>query len=150
MKKGPEKDLLERYVDRALKAGSQLGLSGPELRDWSESRADSVSLRKQEEAVQIVSALKPGAFLIVLDENGKDISSVQFAERISTAMDNGIPELALAIGGPDGHGEGVLNRADLVLRMGSMTWPHQLARIMAGEQIYRAITILSGHPYHRM
>lgn len=150
MKKGPEKDLLERYVDRACKAGGQLGLSGPEVRDWSESRADSVTLRKDEEAAQILSALKPGAFLIALDENGKDLSSVQFADRIRTSMDSGIPELALAVGGPDGHGESLLKRADLVLRMGNMTWPHQMARIMAGEQIYRAITILSGHPYHRV
>ena len=150
MKKGPESELLNRYLDRARKAGSQLGFSGPDQKEWPESRSGSAHLRKAEEAEQFINALKPGGILITLDENGRDFSSAELAEKMRHWLDGSIPEIAFAVGGPDGHGEEVLQRADLVLRLGCMTWPHQLARVMIAEQIYRSITILSGHPYHRV
>lgn len=149
MKKGPERELLERYVERARKSGGQIGLSGPETLEWNESRAHNPLQRKQEEAGLMLEALKPAAVLVALDENGRDHASPQFAEFLRAAMEKGAPQLAFAIGGPDGHGEMLLERADLTLRMGRMTWPHQLARVMLAEQVYRAITILNGHPYHR-
>jgi 23S rRNA (pseudouridine1915-N3)-methyltransferase len=87
--------------------------------------------------------------LIALDEGGKNLDSRTFAERIARWRDDGITELALAIGGADGHGPVLLAKANLRLAFGPMTWPHQLARLMLAEQLYRAVTILSGHPYHR-
>jgi 23S rRNA (pseudouridine1915-N3)-methyltransferase len=150
MKKGPETDLLERYLDRAEKAGKQLGISSVAMIEHSESRAASVELRKGEEAKLLIGAAKPGAFIIALDEHGKDIGSADLAELARGNMENAVPEMAFVIGGPDGHGQEILQSANLVLRMGKMTWPHQLARVMLAEQLYRSITILSGHPYHRV
>ncbi len=150
MKKGPETELLARYVERSTKAGRQLGFSGPEIVEWTESRADNTQQRKSEEAQLMLSGLKPGGMLIALDENGKDLSSVDLSQTLLKSLEGSVPELAFAIGGPDGHGSGLLDKASLTLRMGKMTWPHQLARVMLAEQIYRSITILSGHPYHRV
>lgn len=150
MKKGPESDLLERYLDRTEKAGRQLGISSVVIIEHSESRAASVDLRKSEEANLLIGAAKPGAFIIALDEHGKDIGSADLADLVRGNMENAVPEMAFAVGGPDGHGQEILQSANLVLRMGKMTWPHQLARVMLAEQLYRSITIMSGHPYHRV
>lgn len=150
MKKGPETELLERYLGRTEKAGRQLGISSVLLIEHSESRAASADLRKSEEAGLLMGAMKPGGFLIALDEHGKDIGSADLSALMRKNMENAAPEMAFAIGGPDGHGQEILGAADLVLRMGKMTWPHQLARVMLAEQLYRSITILSGHPYHRV
>lgn len=150
MKKGPETELLERYRDRAEKAGRQLGISDLRISEFSESRMSGVEERKVEEARLLLGEPKPGGFLVALDEHGKDMGSADLAELIQKNLDNAIPEIAFALGGPDGHGPEILNSANLVLRMGKMTWPHQLARVMLAEQLYRSITILSGHPYHRV
>ena len=96
-----------------------------------------------------MAALSPGVDLIAFDEGGKLLGSRDFSAHIGKRRDAGAAALALAIGGPDGLGSVVRERAALVLSFGPMTFPHQLARIMAAEQIYRAMTILAGHPYHR-
>ena len=83
------------------------------------------------------------------DEKGKDLSSLEFSKLLQDEQDMGTANLAFAIGGPDGHGEELKDIAVRKIRLGSMTWPHQIARILLAEQIYRGITILSGHPYHR-
>ena len=150
MKKGPQSDLLDRYVDRAEKAGRQIGFSGLVVSQWNESRAADVLQRKNEEAALLQSSMKAGSFLIALDEHGKDIASTDLADLLRHNLDNSIPEIAFAIGGPDGHGPEILKAANLTLRLGKMTWPHQLARVMLAEQIYRSLTILTGHPYHRV
>lgn len=149
MKSGPDLALFERYMDRASKSGKSLHLSGPDLREFSESRAATTDLRKKDEAGQLLSAASPDTYLIALDEHGRDVSSVQFAEIIRNLRDDGTRHLAIAIGGPDGHGKDLLQKANKTIRFGAMTWPHQLVRILLAEQIYRATTILSGHPYHR-
>ena len=86
----------------------------------------------------------------MLDERGKAFGSEAFAADLAAARDAGAPAYALIIGGPDGIDPELRAKSSLVLAFGAMTWPHQLVRIMAAEQIYRAITILSGHPYHRV
>lgn len=149
MKAGPEQDLYARYADRIAKAGRSLHLDGPDLVEISESRQQGVDERKNEEASQLVSRLDAGATLIMLDEHGKDFSSQQFSELMRGERDGGAGTLAFALGGPDGHGEAIRQAARRSIRFGSMTWPHQIARIMLVEQLYRGITILSGHPYHR-
>ena len=97
----------------------------------------------------MLALLASGAKVVALDERGASISSEKFAQVISKARDEGAPALAVLIGGPDGLDEALRARADLTIAFGAMTWPHQLVRVMAAEQIYRAATILAGHPYHR-
>ena len=87
--------------------------------------------------------------LVLLDETGKSLSSEDFAGRLAGFRDEGRRDLVLAIGGPDGHDPALRRESGLLLSFGRMTWPHQVARILLAEQLYRACTILSGHPYHR-
>ena len=94
--------------------------------------------------------MAPGTVLILLDERGKNLSSQQFADRIALLRDGGQRGLTIAIGGPDGHGDAPRSEAQMLVSFGAATWPHQMVRIMLGEQLYRATTILSGHPYHRV
>jgi 23S rRNA (pseudouridine1915-N3)-methyltransferase len=149
LKAGPERELTTRYVERALAAARGVGLTGVDQREIDESRARRAEDRKLEEARALRSLLPPGARLVLLDERGKSIGSEAFASDIGRARDGGIAAYVLAIGGPDGFDPGLRDDAALVLSFGAMTWPHQLVRIMAAEQVYRAITILAGHPYHR-
>lgn len=101
------------------------------------------------EAELILAAVPAGARLVALDEKGAGWSSREFAERLATWRDQGIATLAFAIGGADGLGSAVIERADSVVSLGAMTWPHLLVRGMLLEQLYRAQQILAGHPYHR-
>ncbi|WP_319533733.1 23S rRNA (pseudouridine(1915)-N(3))-methyltransferase RlmH [uncultured Cohaesibacter sp.] len=148
-KAGPETELVARYQDRANKAGRTLGLSGPDIVEFTESRARSTAERKSQEAAQLLAALPTGAFIVALDEHGKNLSSEKFSQIIDKERNNGTPAVAFVIGGPDGHGQDLLDKANLKIALGAMTWPHQIARMLLTEQIYRAITILTGHPYHR-
>ncbi len=150
LKAGPERELCARYMERAAAAARSVGLTGVELREIEEGRARRPEDRKAEEARALMALVPPGARLILLDERGKSIGSEAFAEDMGRARDAGAPALVLALGGPDGFDPALRGQAALVLAFGAMTWPHQLARIMAAEQIYRAITILAGHPYHRV
>jgi 23S rRNA (pseudouridine1915-N3)-methyltransferase len=149
MKAGPEKELADRYFERFSKSGPAIGLelSGPI--EIPESRAQSAAERKREEADRLRQHLTAGAALILLDERGKSISSEDFANRIAVLRDGGRRAIVIAIGGPDGHDPSLRDTAEMVLSFGAQTWPHQMVRIMLGEQLYRATTILSGHPYHR-
>lgn len=149
LKAGAERDLVARYLDRAVAVARTVGLTGVESREIDESRARSADLRKAEETRAIMALLPGGCRLCVLDERGSAMNSLAFAQDIGKARDGGVPQFALVIGGPDGVGPALRDRADLVLAFGAMTWPHQLVRVMAAEQIYRVVTILGGHPYHR-
>ena len=86
---------------------------------------------------------------VLLDERGKDLTSPQLAETLSRWRDDGMRECRFVIGAADGHSPGARQKADLLLAFGSATWPHLLARAMVLEQLYRATTIIAGHPYHR-
>ncbi len=148
MKQGPERELFSRYIERAIASARSAGLTGVETREIDESRARRPEDRKAEEAQAIRAAMPPGARLFLLDERGRSPTSEVFAADLGKIRDSGVPALALVIGGPDGLDPSLREQAT-VLAFGAMTWPHQLVRIMAAEQIYRAITILTGHPYHR-
>jgi 23S rRNA (pseudouridine1915-N3)-methyltransferase len=150
MKSGPERELADRYLDRFKKTGAALGLEFSSVTEIVESRAQQAELRKQEESAQLLKALDAGGVLVLLDERGKTMASEAFATSIAKFRDEGKRQLLLAIGGPDGHDAALRERADLVLALGAMTWPHQVVRILIAEQLYRATTILSGHPYHRV
>ena len=93
--------------------------------------------------------MSKGAALILLDERGKNLSSADFAERIAGLRDGGRKSLVFVIGGPDGLDDLARARPTLIVSFGALTWPHQMVRVMLAEQLYRAVTILSGHPYHR-
>lgn len=149
MKAGPETDLVTRYLDRAKKSGRALGITSVDVREFSESRKGSVGERKQDEAGSLLSALPKGSVIVALDETGKSLTSKQFASLVNQHLQSGTSCLAFVIGGPDGHGTEILENASRTISFGQATWPHQMVRIMLAEQLYRATTILNGHPYHR-
>ncbi|WP_018183084.1 23S rRNA (pseudouridine(1915)-N(3))-methyltransferase RlmH [Kaistia granuli] len=148
LKAGPDRALVDRYVDRASQAGRSLGLT-LSVREFVESRAARADERMAQEATTLLAALPDGAILVALDERGETPGSTAFARRLGDWRDQGARDLVFAIGGPDGHGDAIRKRADLKLAFGAMTWPHQIVRMLLAEQVYRAMTILSGHPYHR-
>ncbi len=148
LKDGPERDLCERYRDRSQALGRGLGFNGPDVIEIPESRARRAEERKRDEAAAILGKLAPG-LLIVLDERGRSLTSEAFATKIASARDAGTSAASLVIGGADGLDETLRGRADLALAFGALTLPHQLVRVLALEQLYRAMTIIAGHPYHR-
>lgn len=149
LKAGPERDLFDRYFKRAGDLGRSQGIAAVELREIDESRARRAEDRSVEEARLIRAALPRGAWLAALDERGAALTSRQWAEEIGRARDAGLPAYSLAIGGPDGLDPAFRAEARSVISFGAMTWPHQLVRVLAAEQIYRTLSILAGHPYHR-
>lgn len=149
MKAGPERELVARYLGRATATGKPLGLSGFSVIELAESRASSAAARKTEEARAISAALPEKAVIVALDERGKSIGSEAFAQKIADWRDAGRAGLVFLIGGADGLDASLREKADLIVCFSPMTWPHQMVRMMAAEQLYRATTILSGHPYHR-
>jgi len=149
LKQGPERELCAHYLARAEALGRSLSLTPLETVELSESRAGSAEARKVAEADALLAKVPPGHALICLDPGGKRQSSEDFADALAKIRDGGAGGLAFVIGGADGLGQGVRERADLVLSLGPMTLPHGLARIVLAEQLYRAMTILAGHPYHR-
>lgn len=149
MKQGPERELVARYLDRAVASGKSLGLTGFAVSELTESRAANAATRKADEARALTAQLPAGGLTVALDERGRTMGSEDFASRIGRWRDDGKPAVSFVIGGADGLEPGFVSAADLTLGFSAMTWPHQLVRIMLAEQLYRATTILSGHPYHR-
>jgi 23S rRNA (pseudouridine1915-N3)-methyltransferase len=150
MKSGPERDLADRYAERFSASGRALGLDGVVITELPESPARASHERKQREGEAILGAIPADSVIICLDERGKSITSEAFAARIADWRDGGRKHLHVVIGGADGLDEAVRGKAALTLSFGQMTMPHQLVRVLALEQLYRAATILSGHPYHRV
>ncbi len=148
MKNGPERELVARYLERANASGKPLALTGFEVSEINESRAGSSAARKAEEAKALRAAL-PEGITVMLDERGKGLNSEGFANQLARWRDDGRPAVGFVIGGADGIDPDFVRTADLTVSFSPMVWPHQLVRIMLAEQLYRATTILSGHPYHR-
>jgi 23S rRNA (pseudouridine1915-N3)-methyltransferase len=149
LKSGPERDLAARYRERAAALGRKLGLRPIEIIEIAESRSRRGEDRIREEAAELAAAIPENAAIVALDARGKALSSTDLAERLERWRDRGTPAVIFLIGGADGLAERLRGRAELALGFGAATWPHQLVRIMLLEQVYRAMTILSGHPYHR-
>jgi 23S rRNA (pseudouridine1915-N3)-methyltransferase len=147
LRRGVEADLCTRYLDRGAKAGRGLGFTEWRIHEIRESRAGDAGARQREEAAAIRAAAGGGR-LVCLDEGGEDVTSERLAEWLRAAADAGT-DVAFAIGGPDGLDPALVAEAELSIAFGRQTWPHQLVRIMLAEQLYRAMTILAGHPYHR-
>ena len=148
MKAGPERELVARYLDRAIGGGKPLALTGFDVIELPESRASSSASRKADEAKALRAAL-PEGIVVALDERGKSIGSEAFSALIARWRDDGRPAASFIIGGADGLDPALVAAADMTLSFSPLTWPHQMVRIMLAEQLYRTTTILSGHPYHR-
>lgn len=146
LRKGPEKALLDDYLDRAGKTGRALGLGPCAVSEAEAKRGGGMA----EEAELLSRAIPDGAALVCLDERGKLLSSPQLADQLGRWRDDGIRDAAFVIGGADGIDPTLRARADLSISFGKMVWPHMLARVMLAEQLYRATTILAGSPYHRV
>lgn len=149
LKGRPEADLCARYLDRARAQGRATGISAIEVHEIPESRAETAVLRRGEEAIRLLDGIAATTIAVVLDEAGRAMDSMAFARQLRSWLDGGNRDAVFMIGGPDGHAPAIRERADLLLSLGTMTWPHALTRVMIAEQIYRAVTILVNHPYHR-
>lgn len=149
LKDAEERAISDRYVKRFNGAGRSIGLGPIDIRELNESRQPSADERKQDEAARLMKDLTADSFIVALDPAGKSITSEAFARMLGEKRDGAVKTCAFLIGGPDGHGAQVLKSSGLTLSLGSLTLPHGLARVVLLEQLYRAATILSGHPYHR-
>jgi 23S rRNA (pseudouridine1915-N3)-methyltransferase len=135
LKQGPERELAERYRKRAADAGRKAGLSAVDIVEMKESRAGEAARRMLEESI--------------LDARGESMSSAAFAGRLHDWRQQNKPAVVFIIGAAEGLAPSLKEKASLAIAFGAATWPHQLIRIMLLEQLYRAVTILAGHPYHR-
>lgn len=148
VKDGPERELIARYAERARASGRPLGFSGPDIVEIQESRAARAEDRKADEARAITEKLG-GARLVILDERAKSPTSEEFAAMLRIRRDAGDRAACFVMGGADGLDAALRGRADFALSFGAMTLPHQIVRLLLAEQLYRAMSILAGHPYHR-
>jgi len=149
VKDGAERELLGRYRDRFAGLGKRLGFGPVAWQELSQSRAGDAAQRRDEEAAALLKRARDAQRIIALDERGKALASQAFAQLLAKLRDEGTGTLAILLGGPDGLGPAVHEAAHMTLALGPMTLPHGLARIVLAEQLYRAATILTGHPYHR-
>jgi len=145
MRAGPERNLVDDYLQRAGRTGRPLGI-GPVAEHEVEDKKGGGMVS---EADLLVRAIPAGAMIVALDERGDLISSPDFATLLAKWRDDGQQDVAFVIGGADGIASALRDRAGFAISLGKMVWPHMLVRVMMAEQIYRATTILAGGPYHR-
>jgi 23S rRNA (pseudouridine1915-N3)-methyltransferase len=149
LKAGPESELCARYLERAAKSGRGLGLRGLSVQEIAEGRGARPAERMAAEEAALRAALPKAGRVICLEERGELIDSEAFANLLQDGADTAVPRTTFVIGGPDGLARSFTATADRSLSFGRLTWPHQMVRILLAEQLYRAMTILAGHPYHR-
>lgn len=149
LKQGPERELAAWYRKRAELAGRPLGLRDFEVIEIRESRAHDAERRQVEESIALANVIPAGAIVAVLDQRGESLESPALAALLREWRAQDRPAVCFVVGGADGLAPSLLARAKVRLAFGAATWPHQLVRIMLLEQLYRAGTILAGHPYHR-
>jgi 23S rRNA (pseudouridine1915-N3)-methyltransferase len=149
LKQGPERELAERYRDRFDDIGRKLGFRGLAVHEIPESRARDAATRMAEEAAAMAALIPEKSVIVALDERGSSVDSPSFARQLGKWRDESVPNTIFVIGGADGLSPELRRTAKLNIAFGAATWPHQMVRVMLLEQIYRAATILAGHPYHR-
>ncbi len=141
LRSGPMQDLLSEYLRR---------LTWPhEVKEVEEKRQMPPGALKRREGELLLQTLPKQAVILALDGRGKSLTSEGFARLIQDYRDAGTGDLAFVIGGAEGLSDEVRAAAERSLAFGAMTWPHLLVRVMLAEQLYRAQSILAGHPYHR-
>lgn len=144
-----ERQIVARYLERFRHSGAPLGFAAPQMIELAESRAATAKERKTGEAAELRRRVAAGACALALDERGATLNSRDFAQKLAGWRDEGVRNLAIVIGGPDGLDPAFVKGAQAVLSLGRLTLPHGLARVVLAEQLYRAATILARHPYHR-
>ena len=149
LKPGPERELADRYRKRFDEIGRTLGFRSLDIHEIPESRARDAAARSAQEAAAILAAIPEKSVLVALDERGQNIDSTVFARNLGRWRDEGLANTIFIIGGADGLSPDLRGKAKLRVAFGAATWPHQMVRVMLLEQLYRAATILAGHPYHR-
>ncbi len=149
LKDGAERALLARDQERLAPLAKRLGLAPVVWHETGESRAGDADRRREEEGAALLKLVRGADFIVALDAGGRALGSEAFARLLAEKRDGGTEVAGIMVGGPDGLSDGVRTAAHLRLSLGAMTLPHGLARIVIAEQLYRAATILSGHPYHR-
>lgn len=146
LRTGPERVLVDDYLDRLGKTGRALGLGPVSEHEVEDKRGGGMAA----EGELLSRAIPAGSVLCILDERGQRLTSPEFAAQLAKWRDNGRQDAAFVIGGADGIDPALRARADLAISFGAMVWPHMLVRVMLAEQLYRAATILAGSPYHRV
>ncbi len=149
LKQGAERDLAADYRKRAEAIGRSFGLREIEIVEIRESRAHDAERRRVEESIAIANVIPERSIVVILDERGDNLDSAALAATLRRWREEDRSAVCFIIGGADGLAQSLRERAKLKLAFGAATWPHQLVRIMLLEQLYRAGTILAGHPYHR-
>jgi 23S rRNA (pseudouridine1915-N3)-methyltransferase len=149
LKDGPERELAANYRKRSEAVGRSLGLREIEVVEIRESRAQDAERRRVEESIAIASVIPERSIIVLLDERGTCLDSASLAAKLREWRAEDRPAVCFIVGGADGLASTLRERASLKLAFGTATWPHQLVRVMLLEQLYRAGTILTGHPYHR-
>jgi 23S rRNA (pseudouridine1915-N3)-methyltransferase len=149
LKQGPERELAANYQKRAQAVGRALGMGDFETIEIRESRAQDAERRRVEESIAIANVIPERATIVVLDERGENLDSARLATLLRDWRGETRPAVCFVIGAADGLAPTFRAQANLTLAFGAATWPHQLVRIMLLEQLYRATSILAGHPYHR-
>jgi 23S rRNA (pseudouridine1915-N3)-methyltransferase len=149
LKIGAERTLFEKYRDRLDAAGKPIGIAPIAWHEIAESQASGAARRCAEESISLLRLARAADVVMALDDKGKMLTSPAFAQLLGKIRDEGAKTTALVIGGADGLSPEMRDRARIKLSFGLITLPHQLARIVLAEQLYRAATILAGHPYHR-
>lgn len=142
-------EYIARGIDEFLKrANRYVGVELLVIPDVRPSKAQSEEAQKQQEGKNILAALQPGDVVTLLDERGKEMGSRDFSTMIERRMVQGIKRLVFVIGGPYGFSKEVYDRADDKLSLSRMTFTHEMVRLFFMEQVYRAMTIMRGEPYH--
>jgi len=149
LKQGPERELADGYRKRAETTGRSLGFRDFEVIEIRESRAQDAGRRCVEESIALANVIPDGAIVVILEERGDNLDSRALAGLLREWRAGDRVAVCFVIGGADGLAPSLVERAKVRLAFGKATWPHQLVRIMLLEQLYRACTILTGHPYHR-
>ncbi|MGE0409759.1 MAG: 23S rRNA (pseudouridine(1915)-N(3))-methyltransferase RlmH [Amphiplicatus sp.] len=148
LRSGAEAGLVADYAARIAATGRSIGFSEFKIIEIEAPKGLDGAMRQTREAALLLAAAPPGK-RVILDERGADLASIDMARRLGGWRDDGVGDAVFFIGGADGLGRALRDDADLALAFGRATWPHLLVRAMLCEQIYRAMTILAGHPYHR-
>jgi|TARA_B110000305_G_scaffold87142_1_gene98141 23S rRNA (pseudouridine1915-N3)-methyltransferase len=145
------KNISNDYKKKIIHLGKNIGLKNFEIIEINKSTDINATSRKVKEAELMLNFLKKNkTTIIALDENGVNMSSQSFSDTIKKVTTSQNNNVIFIIGGPDGLDSSIIKKADISIAFGAFTWPHKIARILLQEQIYRAISIICNHPYHRI
>ncbi|WP_293574645.1 23S rRNA (pseudouridine(1915)-N(3))-methyltransferase RlmH [Phaeobacter sp.] len=146
LRAGPEKQLIDDYLQRFDRTGRALGLGPCKIIEVEDKKNAGMGA----EADLLRKSISKGSVICILDERGKLLSSPDFSDKLANWRDSGRQDVAFVIGGADGIDPSLRAEADFAISLGKMVWPHMLVRVLLAEQVYRAATILAGSPYHRV